>query len=142
MLRVSSYYVKSEPGIHFTFWEDGIAKALMELLGECTFFPVSNDVQVVQVTDDNFDLAYCQPWLIPSRRPARFVFSFLSDYAGHEQQIASWIDKVKPNIFFCLQQKPAALVEYARSRGCLVELLPWFVFEFPQSEEKTVDIIC
>ena len=139
MLKVVSYYVKSETGTHFTFWEDGIAKALLSLLGGCTFCPVKGDFRVA---DDNFDLAYCQPSLFPDRRPARFVFSFLSDYRGHERRIANWIDRVKPDFLFCLQQKPDALVEYGKNRGCRVEFLPWFVFEFPQLEKKSIEIMC
>lgn len=137
--RVVSYYIKSVPGTHFTFWEDGIGKNLPSLLGECKLHSITGEYHVA---DNNYDIAYCQPWGIPDRRPAKFVYSFLSDYPGHERQIAEWIDRVRPTLLCCLQQAPPELVSFGRKRGCRVELVPWFVTTSEPVIEKAIDIMC
>ena len=88
-LKISSYFGLSDPGTHFDFWERGIGRLLPTKLGEAHLFPYSGER--IGVTDDSFDIAYCQPWGIPDRRPARFVYAFLSDHRFHEKQIAEWI---------------------------------------------------
>lgn len=139
-LRVASYFISSLPQTHFAFWEHGIGRLLPTKLGEASLSSYSADR--ISVADGDFDMAYCQPWGIPNRRPAKFIYSFLSDYRGHERQISEWVDRVRPDLLGCLQQAPPELVDFGRKRGCRVELLPWFVSAPEPVREKMFDIMC
>lgn len=157
-MKIISYYKKARPGEHFTFWEDGIGKALIEEIanyseGSISFgnpigifehCPVHDRYYTVE-RGDCFEIAYCQMFAIPEgKRPAKFVYTFLSDFIGNEKRVYGWIDKVRPNLLCCLQHCPKELVDFGAERGCKVIMLPWFVIDEPRIDfgMKKIDGMC
>ena len=142
-MKITSYYVKASPGEHFTFWEDGIGVALPTRLSEKMGF----DLRLNPVTEDyevsgDSEIAFCQLFLKPKSRPAKFVYTVISDVVGHESQVKSWIASVKPNLLLCLQTVDPDIVRYGAERGCSVELFPWFVLGEFKDAPKTMTGLC
>ena len=88
-----------------------------------------------------FDIAYCQLFEIPTRRPADFVYSIISDYIGMEAVLEDFLQQVKPNLMISFQYplvppeslpglpqlgRLPDLVEQCEAHGCTVAYLPWF----------------
>lgn len=142
-MRVISYYQKAHPDEHFRFWENGIGVALPALLGDrVKYIELKDCWPDYLIEDDDYDIAYCQLFCIPRKRPAKFIYTFLSDYISHEAELASWIDRVKPNLIACLQHMPDELVDFGKSRGCIVKFLPWFILRKEEYVEKDIEGMC
>lgn len=149
-MKVISYYLPLPIlarlrliNLHWTFWTDGIGLALPSLLGDSvTFVKLRNNHEVYRIKSTDFDIAYCHPYAIPNKRPARFVYTFLSDFRGHERELEKWIDTVRPNLLACLQDMPLELVEYCKSKGCTARLLPWFVIKTETYNAKDLIGMC
>ena len=87
------------------------------------------------------DIAYCQPFECPKRRPADFVWTAISDYIGlYEHHLERFLTEVKPDLVVSLQyplEPPERiatvpqlgtlpnLVEQCARHGCKVVYLPW-----------------
>jgi len=87
------------------------------------------------------DIAYCQPFECPKRRPADFVWTAISDYIGlYEHHLERFLEVVKPNLVLSLQyplNPPKTLpllpqlgtlpnlVDQCARHGCRVVYLPW-----------------
>ncbi|HUV62405.1 MAG TPA: glycosyltransferase [Sedimentisphaerales bacterium] len=133
------------------YWQDVIGRELQKVIaselgaalvlnpycgGRDNRDPVRYDV-----SSDGFDIAYLELFDTPSRRPADFVWSMISDYIGMEKEMEGFLASVKPNLLISLQyplNPPEAiphlpqlgklpnLSEQCVAHGCKVVLLPWF----------------
>ena len=90
---------------------------------------------------EKVDIAYCQPFECPKRRPADFVWTAISDYIGaYEHHLERFLEVVKPDLVVSLQyplvpplqlpQLPQLgalpnLVNQCALHGCKVIYLPW-----------------
>jgi len=95
--------------------------------------------------EEDFDIAYIQPFIVPTKRPAPFIYTFVSDYqkVSGALKMKKWIKDVRPNLVGSLQTIPNEFVEYGKKYGCLVKLIPWFVIEkLPFIEEKEITAMC
>jgi len=140
-MRVVSYYAQSSVGDHWTFWTDGIGIALPKAIGDATLVPLPRGVTTYDV-DGDYDIAYCHMWAVPKKKPAKFVYAFLSDYIGNETKVKEWLEAVQPDLLCCLQTCPEDLVEFGEKIGCRVVFLPWFVVKVPSYQEKTILAMC
>jgi hypothetical protein len=122
-MKIISYYCLDDNS-HFPFWQTHIGEALPKYIGDAVLVPITGNYEVL---NDYFDIAYCQLYFIPKSRPAKFVYTFLSDYVGYEKMVKNWILAVKPNLICMLQELPQDLIDFANKNGCRVELLPWFI---------------
>lgn len=91
--------------------------------------------------NENVDIAYCQPFECPTRQPADFVWTAISDYIGaYERHLERFLATVKPDLVVSLQYpleppetiatvpqlgKLPNLVEQCAVHGCKVVYLPW-----------------
>jgi hypothetical protein len=145
MVKIASYYKKAHPGEHFTFWEDGIGLALPKkiatiLQSECECIVIRDKGKYKPVQES--DIAYCQLFNRPKKRPARFVYTIVSDVVGNEVPLKKWIDKVRPNLLLCLQTLDPDIVKFGRERGCSVEMFPWFVIGMGIDKVKDLTALC
>jgi hypothetical protein len=145
MIKIVSYYKKASPGEHFTFWEDGIGLALPKqiaaiLQGECECIAIRDKGKYKPVRET--DIAYCQLFNRPKKRPARFVYAVVSDVVGNEAPLKKWINKVRPNFLLCLQTLDPDIVNFGKERGCSVEMFPWFVLEQGLDKPKDLTALC
>ena len=145
MLKISSYYYRCNPEDHFWAWERDIGIGLPVCMAGLS----NSKVNLVVITSDNYDVAdesddlsYCQIFAIPKKRPAKFVYSFLSDYIGNEGSVRRWIQMVRPNLLGCLHHLPLDLIQYGKSFGCDIKLIPWFITNVLDPVEKDVTAMC
>lgn len=144
-LSVISYHGPGTPNSNWNFWYDGIGVALPEAIGQTQHVVVTKKDFNFYPAYGDFDIAYIQKPRLPKggKRPAKFIYSFVSDYLGNEDKTKEWMLKVKPNLLGCLQYCPNELIEFGKSIGCKVELMPWFVInKEPYVEEKTITGMC
>jgi hypothetical protein len=144
-LNVVSYHGPGTPEAHWNFWYDGIGIALQEKIGRTRHVVVTkNNFEFYPVHGD-FDIAYIQKPRVPKgeKRPAKFIYSFVSDYFGDEKRTKEWMKKVRPDLMGCLQYCPDELVRFGKSIGCRVELVPWFVTDKESYvEDKKITAMC
>ena len=134
-----------------SWWSDiyGLAlqRAIAEELG-AEFIPYSRlhgvsswDGGNYDVPDVGADIAYCQPFECPKRRPADFVWTAISDYIGlYEHHLERFLMEVQPDLVVSLQyplEPPETiatvpqlgtlpnLVDQCARHGCKVVYLPW-----------------
>jgi len=134
------------------YWERDVGQLLQEALAEAldhaevNFDPRphgkdSFDRHPYTPPHFEYDIAYCQLFEIPTRRPADFVYSIVSDYIGMEDVLEDFLAQVKPDLMISFQYplKPPVeieglpqlgclpnLVEQCERHGCTVAYLPWF----------------
>jgi len=141
-MKVVSYYGQKRPTDYWTFWTEGIGIALPKAIGDATLVPLPPDTISYDVVEGDYDIAFCHTWAVPKKRPAEFVYSFLSDYVNNETKIREWIKIVQPDLLCCLQTCPEELIDFGKAVGCRIELVPWFVLEVPDRFEKTITAMC
>lgn len=83
------------------------------------------------VVDGEFDIAYCQLFEVPKTRPAKWIYSIISDYISMESVLEDFLARTKPNVLISFQYplnppegKPN-LVHQCEAHGCKVVWLPW-----------------
>ena len=124
-----------------------LQKAIAEILGGDLFLQqrphgkTSYHLNAYDPPEWDFDVAYVQLFDPPTRRPARFVWSMISDYIRMESALELWLEATKPNLLVSLQYPltpprrvhwvpfPVALpnlVEQCDRHDCRVVFLPWF----------------
>ena len=79
-----------------------------------------------------FDIAYCQLFEVPSSRPAKWIYSIISDYLHMEEVLEDFLLRTKPDVLITLQYpidppagKPNLRVQ-CEHHGCELVFLPWF----------------
>ena len=123
------------------YWETAVGYSLQqEIAKQLSAYVAFNprphgkdsfDVAHYDVVDDDFDIAYCQLFDLPSTRPARWVYSIISDYIGMEKVLEDWLAAAKPDVLISLQypvnddHQPNLWQQCAR-HGCTPIFLPWF----------------
>ena len=155
MIEILSFMTEPNPTReHYTFWRDGICKALCEKLGEiiCLEKGVKTavDYEIIpwgggqfKVESKYHDIAFVPYSWHPDKRPADFIFTFASDIEGYEEQMINWQDHVKPNLIGCLQDMPGWLGKWGKENGCKVIKLPWFVYkDIEYNEERDIVAFC
>jgi len=141
-MRIVSYYCPAFPSDHFKFWDTDIGVALPKLIAEDCRYVLIGDKPEYPIVDRDADISYCQLFSRPTERPQNFVYTFLSDFIGHEHEVIHWMRAVRPNLFMCLQHCPTELIELGEQVGCKVVLVPWFVSDVPQMTPKTLKGLC
>lgn len=78
-----------------------------------------------------FDLAYLQLFDVPIRdqRPAKIVYSIISDYVGLEALLEDFLERAKPDFLIAFQYPHPNLDEQCKRYNCRVIRLPWFNVE-------------
>ena len=82
--------------------------------------------------DGDFDIAYCQLFEVPWSRPAKWVYSIISDYISMEAVLEDFLVRAKPDVLITFQypiDPPAGkpnLREQCERHGCKLVFLPWF----------------
>lgn len=143
-MKISSYYYQARPDEHFQLWDYGMGRGIPSTIA--SLFHMEDEYQILH--NDQYDvgrfsdIAYCQLFAIPQKRPGAFIYTFISDYINNETALHNWIQKVRPNLVGCLQHIPQELIDYAKQFNCEVKLLPWYVTTKPQYETKTVTAMC
>jgi len=136
-LKTISYYYPSQPG-DFKFWEFGIGQDLPKALNpNCEFMQNKSDKfgTFYDPKEGEYDAAYIQLFTIPNKRPAKFLYTYISDY--YPQWLIPWAEKVKPNLICFLQEIPAEFKQRADTLGIKCVLSPWFITERkPYIEDK------
>lgn len=84
------------------------------------------DYDVPNFSYDVYDLAYCQLFEVPKNRPAKIVYTILSDYPGLEELLEDFLTRAKPNFLIAFQYPKSDLEEQCSRRNCRVIRLPWF----------------
>lgn len=94
-----------------------------------------------------FDIAYCQLFEVPKKRPAKWIYSIISDYISMEAVLEDFLARAKPNVLISFQyplEPPAGkpnLVEQCAKHGCKVVFLPWFNAENTQIWNPHKDVV-
>jgi len=127
MLKISSYYspsVEPEP-----FWT--LARNIEQFLPITIAKVFQSTINLIAITEekyitvnDFYDISYCKIFSIPDKRPAKFIYTFLTQYIGSEGKVRTWIRKTKPNLIYCFKDIPQDLVFYGNVLKCKMELLP------------------
>ena len=84
------------------------------------------------IVDDQYDIAYCQLFEVPKRRPAEWIYTIISDYIGMEGVLEDFLARTKPNLLISFQYPLVPptdwpnLVAQCAALGCRVVFLPWF----------------
>ena len=143
-MNICSYYYPCSPNEHFLKWEYDIGISLPKCVSDifnskCEFYTIKSNIYEIC----NFsDIAYCQLFAIPEKRPAKFVYSIIGDYIGHEEKTKEWIRKVRPNLICCLENFPEDLINYGIQYECKVVMFPWFMSEKYLYKEKSITAMC
>jgi hypothetical protein len=143
-MKITSYYCKAAPEEHFQLWDYGIGIGIPNEIAS-----MNNSVAKRKILTENHyapleysDMAYCQLFALPDSRPAKFIYTFLSDYIGNEKPMREWAQKVKPNLVCCLQHLPEDLQQLVQQCGGKTILSPWFITNKPEWQEKSVTAMC
>jgi len=143
-LRIASFYLPASESDHFKFWETSLGLALpRELNPGAHFYPIFTDklCEEYSVPPVMYDVAYCQLYAVPKRRPAEYVYTFVSDY--YESQLKSWVKLVRPNLVCFLQEVPKDFESFAAELGIKCAFLPWFVEEVSEwNPDRDVSVMC
>ena len=86
----------------------------------------------------DFDIAYIQLFEVPTKRPAKFVYSILSDYLHMEACLDDFLERARPDVIVSLQYGRDDLAERCAKYGCKVVQLPWFNADTALIEPNTV----
>lgn len=150
-MRIVSYYKSLGPDQQTAggigqggglYWQEAVGRLLqMELArilkadGLCYARPHGRDSfdrQDYDVADGDFDIAYCQLFEVPRKRPARWVYSIISDYIGMEALLEDFLTRARPNLLISFQYPLVPppgrpnLVTQCEAHNCRVVFLPWF----------------
>jgi len=117
-----------------TYWQDIVGIKLQQAIAgpENTILcPRSHGQDSFDRTDYDgpqflYDLAYCQLFEIPKNRPAKIVYSIISDYVGLEDVLEDFLTRAKPNFLIAFQYPKTDLVEQCYRHNCRLFQLPWF----------------
>lgn len=156
MLKILSVHGQGNPNAAWNSWYTHMGIALPETLGKTTHVIDTNQGKWVGGLEtgtytldleikNNFDMAYIQPFIIPTKRPAPFIYSFVSDYQNKrdELKIKKWIENVRPNFIGSLQTISKEFIDFGKKYNCLIKLMPWFMIEkFPYIEKKDITAMC
>ncbi len=110
----------------------------------------SFDRRDYDIASGQFDIAYCQLFEVPRQRPAKWIYSIISDYISMEVVLEDFLARAKPNVIISFQyplEPPAGkpnLVEQCAKYGCKVVFLPWFNAEniHVWNPDKDVTAMC
>lgn len=154
-MKILSVHGPGNPDAAWNSWYTHMGIALPEILGETThIIDINQGIWVGGVgagtytldleVDNNFDIAYIQPFIIPTKRPAPFIYSFVNDYQNKrdELKIKKWIKNVRPNFIGSLQTISKEFIDYGKKYNCLIKLMPWFVMEKLPFIEKKITAMC
>jgi hypothetical protein len=81
---------------------------------------------------EGVDIAYCQLFEVPNKRPAKWIYSIISDYLHMEEVLEDFLCRAKPNLIISFQYPlvppsgKSNLVAQCEAHGCKVVFLPWF----------------
>ncbi len=146
MLKILSVHGPGNPDAAWNSWYTHMGIALPESLGETThIISEGTDTYTLDLrVDDKFDIAYIQPFIVPTKRPAPFIYSFVSDYQNKRDEllIKKWIKDVRPNFIGSLQTISKDFVDYGKKYNCLIKLMPWFVIKKLPFIEKEITAMC
>lgn len=127
MLKISSYYSpksESEP-----FWK--LMQNVEQLLPIAIADVSQSTVDLIAITEEKFitlndlyDISYCKMFSNPDKRPANYIYTLLIQYTGKEGKVRTWMQKVRPNLVYCLKDVPKDLVSYGNVIKCKIEQLP------------------
>lgn len=93
--------------------------------------------------ETEFDLAYCQLFEVPKRRPAKIIYTILSDYLGMQDVLEDFLMRARPNFLISLQYPNPDLAVQCEKYGCKVIMLPWFNERNNQAfGTKTITAMC
>jgi len=99
----------------------------------------SYDCRDYDVIDGDFDIAYCQLFDVPKKRPATWIYSIISDYLNLQVPLEDWLARTKPNVLFSFQYYRQDLIDQCRNHGCRCVFMPWFnETNYTQIHEKTI----
>jgi len=148
MLKIASYYkVKSDwVGCGCSdYWSDLIGQQLPAMLGDVKCFPRpyavdSHHTKDYEISDEDFDINYLQLFDLPNRRPTGFVYSIISDVIGLEYEFILWLDRVRPDVIFTVQDYRDILIDLCKSFNCRCIYSPWCVGDYPAEYNPNRDI--
>lgn len=75
---------------------------------------------------DDYDIAYCQLFEVPKTRPAKWVFTILSDYVHMEEVMEDFLARTRPDVVISLQYWDSPLWIQCERYGVRPVFLPWF----------------
>lgn len=125
-MKIASFYEKCSPIDHFRYWEDVNGITLPREIAKIFNATIEyHAISQLNQSDYCYDIAYCQMYTIPKQRPAKVIYSFVSDY--YDDQILKWIEAVRPNFLFALngvqdfENRKNRLAKF----GCKLIFMPW-----------------
>lgn len=151
MLKMISYFKQLQDGNRIAgglgqggggYWEEQVGVRLQEEIAKVLKAELilsgrphgqdSFDRRDYDIASGQFDIAYCQLFEVPRARPAKWIYSIISDYISMEVVLEDFLVRTKPDVMISLQYpldpppgKPN-LVEQCANHGCKVVFLPWF----------------
>lgn len=139
-----------------TYWQDIVGIKLQQAIAgpENTFLcPRSHgqdsfdrtDYDIPNFSYDLYDLAYCQLFEVPKKRPAKIVYSIISDYIDLEDVLEDFLTRAKPNFLIAFQYPKSDLDEQCKRHNCKLYRLPWFNaknVECVDTPVKTMTAMC
>lgn len=120
-----------------TYWQDIVGIKLQQAIAgaeNTILYPRSHgsdsfdciDYDVPHLCESTYDLAYCQLFEVPKHRPAKIVYSIISDYIGLEDVLEDFLTRAKPNFLIAFQYPHQRLDEQCKHYNCKLFRLPWF----------------
>lgn len=103
------------------------------------------DYDVPHLSKELFDLAYCQLFEVPKIRPAKILYSIISDYVGLETLLEDFLERAKPDFLIAFQYPHPNLDEQCKRYNCRVIRLPWFNvknFEVEYTHTRSISAMC
>lgn len=131
------------------YWQEDVGIRLQAEIGRClgaevTYHARPHGRDSFDVREFNpgmgFDAAYVQLFDPPMVRPAKVVWSIISDYVGMEEVLERFLERVKPDFIIAFQYptnpptriesvpniRPQNLIHQCEKHGCKVYHRPWF----------------
>lgn len=139
-----------------TYWQDIVGIELQQAIAgpENTILcPRSHgqdsfdrtDYDVPHLSESTYDLAYCQLFEVPKHRPAKIVYSIISDYIHLEDVLEDFLTRAKPDFLIAFQYPHQRLDEQCKCHNCKLFRLPWFNatnFKWNDTLDKTTTAMC
>lgn len=134
-MKVVAFHSTNHP-ISIKWWDfwNTLALDLVKELGDYKLFPsFSSDMlsgrrlKSFIPTKIGFDVAYIERFHIPTKRPAKFIYTMLDDYVGNEDFTHEFLERLRPDLLCSLHYFKNDLKEFCESLGIKFLYFPWFV---------------